>query len=397
MRKPSTHPHSAYTFDQLVARLAMLDKPPTLDFASIRGARLKGLRGAVLGLRAYFNYGVGNLVNDDVPGMRELKGEICRFTASEVLGMPAVTPGFVKNNGTESNLDALFLAREKTGRSKIVCSNMTHKSVAFAARKLQMETMAVDARPELGFQMDAGRLLASLDEETAALVLTAGTTELSVIENLPPEIAEKCEELGIWIHVDGAYGGFNMGALPEKYPQRNAVRGLVNSPAVKSVTVDPHKMVGTYDVSILFVKDGLEGGIDEEIYFKGASILTGTTKSAMPVFITLETMKALGASGISTLAESNFKAADYFARCVRHLGMETISEVNAGMVAVRFGSEAAAWAAYERLRAVGFVLAKPVCVRGEGYEPHGLRFVFSPEEYYWRGFLEEMGRVVGSC
>jgi aromatic-L-amino-acid/L-tryptophan decarboxylase len=64
-----------------------------------------------------------------------------------------------------------------------------------------------------------------------AVVATAGTVNTGAIDPLE-SIATLCREYGLWLHVDGAYGGLAALAVPERF------RGLESA---DSVSLDPHK------------------------------------------------------------------------------------------------------------------------------------------------------------
>jgi glutamate/tyrosine decarboxylase-like PLP-dependent enzyme len=88
-------------------------------------------------------------------------------------------------------------------------------------------------------RMDVGALRRQLDADRAAgdvpflVVGTAGSVSTGAVDPLP-EIAAVCKELGVWFHVDGAYGGF-AAALPDAPANLRALS------AADSVAVDPHK------------------------------------------------------------------------------------------------------------------------------------------------------------
>ena len=80
-----------------------------------------------------------------------------------------------------------------------------------------------------------------------ACVATVGTTSMSSIDPVPA-IAEICKREGVWLHVDGAYGG-TLAVVPE---YRYVLDGVEQA---DSLVVNPHKWLFTpFDCSVFFVK-----------------------------------------------------------------------------------------------------------------------------------------------
>jgi len=81
-----------------------------------------------------------------------------------------------------------------------------------------------------------------------AVVATIGTTSTTSIDPVPA-IADICEREGVWLHVDGAYGG-SAGLVPEL---RHYLDGADRA---DSMVVNPHKWMFTpVDCSVFWVKD----------------------------------------------------------------------------------------------------------------------------------------------
>lgn len=179
--------------------------------------------------------------------------------------------GIFTSGGTQSNLQALFLARENVlaeaaghgeaddtesrrggpdlgapnrrdllSQLRILATDQAHFSVSRAAFLLGLDVEAVVTVPtDQSGRMDAEALNASLlaieanDQIPMAVVATAGTTDLGVIDPLET-IAEVCESANVWLHVDAAYGGGLLWA-----PQRaHLLDGICRA---TSVTIDFHK------------------------------------------------------------------------------------------------------------------------------------------------------------
>lgn len=82
------------------------------------------------------------------------------------------------------------------------------------------------------------------------VIATAGTTAQAAFDNLT-EIGEVCQRHGIWLHIDGAYGGSAF-ILPER-------RFLMNGiDYASSINVNPNKLATmAFDCTCLWVKDAV--------------------------------------------------------------------------------------------------------------------------------------------
>jgi aromatic-L-amino-acid/L-tryptophan decarboxylase len=170
--------------------------------------------------------------------------------AAEFLGFPASTGAFT-SGGTVSNVTALAAAREralpgarKTGlsgrRCALYASAEAHYSVKRAAELLgigdeNVRLLPIDERRRLR----PDTLAAAIDADIAAgivpvaVVATTGTTLTGAVDPLNT-IADVCEPRGVWLHVDGAYGG----AAATVPSLRELFAGLERA---DSLSVDAHK------------------------------------------------------------------------------------------------------------------------------------------------------------
>lgn len=179
-----------------------------------------------------------------------MEQRLIRWTA-ERLGIPG-GDGVFTSGGTQSNLQALFLAREAALRVdprprpaaiaelRVLTTAASHFSIARSALLLGLPEDAVVPVPaDRRGRMDPAALRTLLDEQAAAgaavmaVVATAGTTDRGVIDPLGP-IAEACAEAGAWLHVDAAYGG----GLILSQRRGHLLEGIERA---DSVTVDFHK------------------------------------------------------------------------------------------------------------------------------------------------------------
>jgi glutamate/tyrosine decarboxylase-like PLP-dependent enzyme len=163
----------------------------------------------------------------------------------EWIGYPPGAKGVLVGGGSAANQTALACAREAllgpmTERVVMYAPDQTHSSVAKAARLMGFRPDQVRVLPtDAGHRMRLDALIGAIEADTEAglkpliVCANAGTTSTGAIDPLP-ELAAICRERGLWLHVDGAYGGF--AALTER-----GRRSLAGIELADSVTLDPHK------------------------------------------------------------------------------------------------------------------------------------------------------------
>ncbi|MDF1597047.1 MAG: pyridoxal-dependent decarboxylase [Acidimicrobiia bacterium] len=188
----------------------------------------------------------------------------------DLCGLSSGMKGLYSSGGSTANLVALGAARqwafEQIGvdpsarafgdrATAIYASTEVHHTVQRSAGVLGLGRAAVRVIPTDDRQrMEVGALQASLKRDRSegvlpvAVVGTCGTTNTGAIDPLRP-IGELAAELGVWFHVDGAYG--LPGILDERIAARFDGLGLADS-----VIVDPHKwLAAPVGVAATFVRD----------------------------------------------------------------------------------------------------------------------------------------------
>jgi glutamate/tyrosine decarboxylase-like PLP-dependent enzyme len=175
-------------------------------------------------------------------------------------GLPGSAGGCFVSGGSAANLSALLVAREVAKRKaagggtarrlRAVVSEDAHSSVASTLRILEMSPLTVGTsdhrltgaavRAAIGADPDPSSL--------AAVVATAGTTNAGIIDDLAG-VAAAAREHGLWLHVDGAYGGAGLFAPSV----RDAFAGIEHA---DSLVIDPHKWLFTpFDCAALLYAD----------------------------------------------------------------------------------------------------------------------------------------------
>ncbi|MDR7304066.1 pyridoxal phosphate-dependent decarboxylase family protein [Haloactinomyces albus] len=191
---------------------------------------------------------------DQSAGATLIEQRMIRWTADRI-GLGDASDGVFTSGGTQSNLQALAIARDEAreaqsgtnhlghtvplSRLRVLTSECSHFSIAKSAALLGLDHDAVRSVPcdeRRRMRVDAlAEELARCSAEDAvvmAVVATAGTTDFGSIDSLHG-IADLCAQYGVWLHVDAAYG---CGLLVSSH--RELLAGIERA---DSVTVDYHK------------------------------------------------------------------------------------------------------------------------------------------------------------
>ncbi len=177
---------------------------------------------------------------------------------SGLAGLPEEAGGCFVQGGTNGNLSALHAARERARRGnpptltsprlRVACSEEVHSSVRSAARVMDVDVLSVPV--DGGRRLTGEALRAALEgaDDVFAVVATAGTTNLGLIDDLPG-LAAVCRERDLWLHVDGAYGLAGLCAPSV----RARFAGIEHA---DSLIVDPHKwLFAPFDCCALIYRD----------------------------------------------------------------------------------------------------------------------------------------------
>jgi glutamate/tyrosine decarboxylase-like PLP-dependent enzyme len=179
--------------------------------------------------------------------------------------------------------------------------------------------------------------------EPLAVVATVGTINTGSVDDLEA-IADLAEREGLWLHVDGAIGGFlGLSSHPD------AVRGLERA---DSLALDLHKwMQAPIDVGLALVRDeaahratfsvvpqylthatrGLAAG---EVWFNEYGIALSRGFRALRVWLAL---KAYGADAFGRVMDRNIAQANALAdRVDAHPDLERLAPVGCDVVCLRY-------------------------------------------------------------
>ena len=171
-------------------------------------------------------------------------------------GLPETAGGVFVSGGTAGNLTAMTVAREtwweRRGRNRVAgvaCAPSAHSSIRLAAKVIDVPVVLVegDERDRLTGERLA-LAIESADVDVFAAFATGGATNTGVVDDLDG-VATVCQERGVWMHVDAAYGGAAMVA-PSARPLFHGIE------RADSFVVDPHKWLFTpFDCAALLYRD----------------------------------------------------------------------------------------------------------------------------------------------
>jgi len=185
------------------------------------------------------------------------ENEALRWIA-DLAGLPASSGGVFVSGGTAGNLSALVAARhavraarpDRPARWTIAAGDTAHSSVISAAHVMDADILSVpsDERGRLtGAALGEALDIADTDG-LFAVVTSAGSTNAGTVDDLAG-VADVCAERGLWLHVDGAYGGAALLA-PSVRPLFDGIE------RADSFIVDPHKwLFAPFDACALLYRD----------------------------------------------------------------------------------------------------------------------------------------------
>ena len=296
---------------------------------------------------------------------------------SDLAGLPQSAGGVFVQGGTIGNLSALVAARKhaqaqhpEIKRWAVACSSEAHSSIASATEVMDVDLIKVPVQgdgimrgADVKTAIDNYRSQYS-DRDICAIVATAGTTNLGIIDDLPT-ISSVANKYNIWFHVDGAYG---LAGLANEETRKLFV-GVENA---DSFIVDPHKwLFAPFDACALIYRNpelgrqahtqhaGYLDTLNESHEWNPSDYAIQLTRRTrgLPLWFSLA---AHGTKAYSDAVEKTMDIARTAAELVRaHPNLELLREPNLSIVAfTRNGWNLADYKAWsEKLLAdqIGFV------------------------------------------
>lgn len=229
--------------------------------------------------------------------------------------------GYATSGGTESNIQALRIARKGKPvlHPNVIVSESAHFSFDKACEMLSIEQRSIPI--DEMFRMDISELESAIDENTVCIVGIAGSTEYGIVDPIEKlsSIARKEE---IFLHIDAAFGGMVLPFLDR------APRFDFSLPGVSSISIDPHKMgMSTIPTGCLLVRDPIMFDLlnipTPYLTVKQEFTLTGT-RTGGSVVGALAVLEYLGFEGMKAIVTGCMKNTERLIAGMETLGIPAV-------------------------------------------------------------------------
>jgi aromatic-L-amino-acid/L-tryptophan decarboxylase len=315
-------------------------------------------------LVALYNPQVGSWSHS--PASNELERVALQYLADSLGFAPNSTSAHFTSGGNEANHTAVIAAlahsfpewseggvRALPQRPTIYLSSESHHSFVKVARATGLGTSALRSVPaDASLRMRGDALAEAIERDTKAgdhpfmVVATTGTTSAGAVDPVP-EIADVCQQRGLWLHVDAAWGG-TAALVPRLKPLLNGVE------RAESLTWDAHKGLSVPLGAGMFFTRHAEAlarafGVDTAyipLTEAGAVDLYKTSMQWSRRLIGLKVLFALaehGSEGMAALVDGQARTGDYLRACLKKSGWRVVNDTLLPLVCFthdRLGREA---------------------------------------------------------
>ncbi len=267
-------------------------------------------------------------------GTRKLEQEAVRKLAGLLHGKDSV--GFIVSGGTEANLLALWAARNNANveHPEVVVAESAHFSFDKICNLLGLKR--VKASLDVHCRVSPKAVEHCITDRTVAIVTTAGTTELGVVDPIS-DLSQIALEHKIHMHVDAAFGGLIIPFLDPKV--QDTLTFDFRLEGVESITVDPHKMgMAPIPAGGILFRDNtiIEKVKTETPYLTETPQYTFSgTRSGASAATTWAVLESLGTEGFRKTVKHCMTLTRHLAKEIEALGLNLVAKPTLNIVAFR--------------------------------------------------------------
>ena len=284
--------------------------------------------------KAYIDFLESNLGDPELfPGTKEIESKLINFVL-DLLNAPKKATGLITSGGTESNITAIWIAKNLSKKKEILLPDSAHFSFEKINSLMDIKLKFIPLNKN--YVMDISNIRKKINNNTAAIIGIAGSTELGTIDSIP-ELSEICKDENIFLHIDAAFGGFVIPFLKElKY---NLPDFDFNLKGVSSISLDYHKMgYSAIPLGSLIIRnrDWLNKISISTPYIsseKQAGLLA--TRSGGPVAAAYAVSKYLGKKGYQDIIKNCMKNTEYTVNKINELGLKLVTEPKLNVLGVK--------------------------------------------------------------
>lgn len=311
------------------------------------------------------NIGEHTLHNDELgfPGTNQLEAEVISMLGD--LHGDSTVNGYLSFDGSEANIQAVWVGREylmqhcgipNDTRVCLMTSHLSHYSLSRAYRLLRLGGGIVSLPTD-----EKGSILVDRLEEKIRsayhdfglrrfiIVAMGGSTLLGSVDDVQAigNLIEKLEmeyntddkpenKIGIFLHVDAAFGGF---VTPFLNPP--ILTGFNAHSKVKSMTIDPHKMgLSVYPGGAFLCRNGLIKMVSAEVGYVGGhhDVTLAGSRPGAEAAACWAVMQALGRKGYTKKVRRCIEITNYLFEKLKTVPGIKLIEPTMNIVAFRVES-----------------------------------------------------------
>ena len=288
----------------------------------------------IIAKKAYLEFIETNLGDPELfPGTKKIESEYISFV-SRLLNAPKTATGLISSGGSESNLTAIWIAKNLSKKKEVIAPESAHFSFEKIGSLMDIKLTYVPLNKD--YTMDIKSLKKKINNKTAAVIGLAGSSELGTIDQIS-EISDICNDQNIFLHIDAAFGGFVIPFLKELGYKVNDFDFKLKG--INSISIDAHKMgYSAIPLGVLIIKkkNWLDKITVDTPYIsikKQAGILA--TRSGGQVAAAYAVAKYLGKDGYKNLVKKCMNNTHYTERKINDLGLNLVIKPTMNVLGIK--------------------------------------------------------------